>query len=39
MLTAKGGCNPPWNSDFPTDFICEIVHEYVSGVKESIGGS
>ena len=39
-LTAKRVCATPWICDFPIDFyVCEIVHGYVNGVKESNGDS
>ena len=34
-FTAKRGWQPPWIFDFPTAFLCEIIHGYVLGVKES----
>ena len=29
----------PWICDFPTEFLCKIVHGYVFGVKETDGDS
>ena len=39
MFTTKGVVATPWVLDFPTDFLCEIIHGYVFGVKESNGDS
>ena len=40
MFTAQGVVDAtPWICDFQTKFLCEIVHGYVFGFKESNGDS
>ena len=34
-----GGVAAPWICDFPTEYLCKIVHGYVFGVKETNGDS
>ena len=36
-FTAKGDVATPWIRDFPSEVFCEIVHEYVFGVKKFNG--